>query len=356
MSRSPSACKVVGDFRHEGIPSRDFGAAFCRRGPPAPLCTERRHFDVQPAARNRLASRHVESPRLDPLAPRQLAQPPRHPAAQVHGPGCSGARGGGVEPAAAAGGVLGGRGAAREARAGAARRAVPAAGRRLRRELRGLRVGQHRQAPEDSLADEPGAAAGLEETHHPRRPVRRAVRQAALGRHRDARRGDAAQLPRRQRQSAGFQRGGAGTGSGAAAARLRARLAHAELRARADRRRLRRPAPSGVLGSGLLAPRAAARGVSEDRRLDRRVAGVLRVHERHARARGHARRLLHQPRGTASALRAGADPLHRAPEEVVQPVHAHAVDRHAHRGDRRRAHRIFPRHRQSHRREGRAPP
>ena len=56
-----------------------------------------------------------------------------------------------------------------------------------------------------------------------------------------------------------------------------------EFRARADRRRVRRSASSGVLGPGLPAPRAAARCLSEDRRLDRRVAGVLRVHERTAR-------------------------------------------------------------------------
>ena len=68
---------------------------------------------------------------------------------------------------------------------GPARRGVPAAGRRLRGELRGLRIGQHRQAPEDSAADEPGAAAGHEEAHHPGRPVRRAVCQAALCGHRD---------------------------------------------------------------------------------------------------------------------------------------------------------------------------
>ena len=56
-----------------------------------------------------------------------------------------------------------------------------------------------------------------------------------------------------------------------------------EFRARADRRRLRRPASSGILGPGLSAPCGAARGVSEDRRFDRRVAGVLRIHERPAR-------------------------------------------------------------------------
>ena len=87
----------------------------------------------------------------------------------------------------------------------------------------------------------------------------------------------------------GFTRGGARTGPAAAAARLRARLAHLEFRARLDRRRLRRFASSGILGPELLAPRGAARRLSEDRRLDCRVAGILRVHERPAGARGHAR-------------------------------------------------------------------
>jgi 3-deoxy-7-phosphoheptulonate synthase len=48
---------------------------------------------------------------------------------------------------------------------------------------------------------------GLEEAHHPRRSVRRPVCQAALRRHRDARRRHAADLSRRQCQSAGVQRG-----------------------------------------------------------------------------------------------------------------------------------------------------
>ena len=43
-------------------------------------------------------------------------------------------------------------------------------------------------------------------------------------------------------------------------------------------------------------------------------------------------------------FRAGADSLHRAAKEMVQPVDPHAVDRYAHREPRRRAHRVFPRH------------
>ena len=135
---------------------------------------------------------HVEVCAIDELAPGELARPRGDPAAEIRRSGRARAGRRLLEPPAADRGVLGDRGAARAAGRGAARRGVPAAGRRLRRELRRLRVGQHRQAAEDPAADEPGAAAGLEEADHPRRPHGRPVRQAALGRHRDPRRRDAA--------------------------------------------------------------------------------------------------------------------------------------------------------------------
>jgi hypothetical protein len=109
----------------------------------------------------------------------------------------------------------------------------------------------------------------------------------------------------------------------------------------------------GILGPWLSAPRGAARCVSK---IVDSIAESLEFFESMsglAGACGDPRRLLHQPRGSASAVRAGADPLHRAAKEMVQPVHAHALDRHAHRQHRRRAHRVFPGHRQSHRRQGR---
>ena len=128
-----------------------------------------------------------------------------------------------------------------------------------------------------------------------------------------------------------FTRRGARRRSGAAAARLRARRAHPELRARAGGGRLRRPAPSGVLGPGVRAPGAAEGCLPAHRALDRRCAGFLRGHQRAAGARGDAGGFLRQPRGPAPALRAGADALHPAPEPLVQPLDPHAVDRHAHR-------------------------
>ena len=245
--------------------------------------------------------------------------------------------------------VLGDRGAARAPRRGAARRGVRAAGRGLRRGVRRLRVGHHHQEAEDPAADESRAAARAEEADRAHRAHGRAVRQAALDRYRDARRRDAAELPRRSGEPPGVHRRGTRRGPGAAAARLRARGADAELRARAGRGRLRRPAPPGVLGPGLRAARAAEGRLPAHRALDRGCAGFLRGHQRPAGARGDAGGFLRQPRGPAPALRAGADALHPAPEPLVQPLDAHALDRHAHRSARGRARRVLPRHLQSHR-------
>ena len=80
-------------------------------------------------------------------------------------------------------------------------------------------------------------------------PVRGSIRQAAFGGHRNPRRRYFAHLSGRQRQSTRLQRRRARAGSRASAAGLRARLAHLELRACADRRRFRRFAPPGILGS-----------------------------------------------------------------------------------------------------------
>ena len=200
-------------------------------------------------------------------SPTELDVPTRAAAADLPGPGRAGARRRRAGPAAADRRVLGGRGAQAADRRGPARRAVPAAGRRLRRDLRRLRLGPDRPQAQDPAADEPGAAARHEEAGDPRRPHRRPVRQAALRRHRDAGRRDAAELSRRPRQPPGLHGGRARARSRAAAARLRARGADAELRARADRRRLRRPAPPGVLGPGLRAALAAgATSTSRSRR------------------------------------------------------------------------------------------
>src|SRR6267142_5600955 len=121
MSRSPSACKASVVCCMMKFPPIHKGA----------------HFDLG-VPTTLASSHHVEIPRLDELAPRQLAEPPSHPAAQVLRPTGAGACGRLVEPASALGRVLGDRGAAGEADPGAARGTVPAAGGRLCRKLRGL--------------------------------------------------------------------------------------------------------------------------------------------------------------------------------------------------------------------------
>src|SRR5580692_4845702 len=108
------------------------------------------------------------------MASRQLAKPASGSTAEICRFGGVGACRRRVEPFAPAGGVLGDRGADRKTGAGTARRAVSAAGRRLRRELRGLRVGQYRPTAEDPSANELGVAAGTEETHLACRPICRA--------------------------------------------------------------------------------------------------------------------------------------------------------------------------------------
>ena len=97
---------------------------------------------------------------------------------------------------------------------------------------------------------------------------------------------------------------------------------------------------------GFLQHAKLARRLPPDHRLDLGLARLLRRHLRLARPRGRAGALLREPRGTAPALRAGADALPQAPAALVQPLDAHAVDRDAHRVAGRRARRVLPRHRQ----------
>ena len=171
---------------------------------------------------------------------------------------------------AAAGRVVGSRGAEGADRRGAARRALRAAGRRLRRELR--RTANPTRSPSKLkilLQMSLVLVHGLQEAGRARRAHRRPVREAALGRHRDARRRDAAELSRRHRQSPGIHAPRIATPDPQLpAARLRARGADAELRALADRRRLRRPASPGVLGPRLRAALAADGRVRAHRAVD----------------------------------------------------------------------------------------
>src|ERR1039458_5950793 len=139
---------------------------------------------------------HVEKSRDDELASHQLARPRSGTTAEIRRPARAGTCGGLFGPIAAARGLLGNRGLAIQAGAGAARRTIPAARRGLRREFRRLRIRQHRAAAEDSVTDEPGASAGPEEAGDPRGALRRTVREATLGRNRNEGWRDVAVLPR----------------------------------------------------------------------------------------------------------------------------------------------------------------
>ncbi len=246
-----------------------------------------------------------------------------------------------LSPAAADRGLLGDRGAARAARRGAARRALPAAGRRLRRELRRLRVRPDRAEAQDPAADEPGAAARTEEADRPRRPHGGPVRQAALRRHRDARRRDAAELPRRLVNRAPFT-------PPRRASRIRSCCCAATSAPRSRSTSCARwstaASPTCTIPStGTWASCTTRRCSEAYQRIVDSIGDSLDFFESISGQPVHEsepRRVLRQPRGAAPALRAGADALHPAPAALVQPLDAHAVDRHAHRAARRRARRV----------------
>ena len=100
------------------------------------------------------------------------------------------------------------RGAAAEGPAGRCRRrqGVPAAGRRLRRELRRVPPEQHPRHLQGAAADGGGADLRRRLPGRQARPAGRPVRQAALVGHRDAERRHAALLSRRHHQRPRFRR------------------------------------------------------------------------------------------------------------------------------------------------------
>ena len=193
---------------------------------------------------------------------------------------------------------------------GGPRRGLPAAGRRLRRELQGIPRRQHpRHLPGDAadggdpdLRGRPARGEG--------RPHRRPVRQAALEPGGDPGRGDPAVLPRRHHQRHGVRAGGPHARSGAAAQGLPPVLGHPEPDPRLRRRRLCGPLQRPRLDARLRGRQPAGRALPRPRRQDLRDARLHGGHRRHARPAAGAApgRLLHQPRGAAAELRGGADP------------------------------------------------
>ena len=151
--------------------------------------------------------RHDPSARSDRLAPRELAEPACGAAADLSRSRAPGERARAARQAAADRDDLGDREPEVAAREGAARRSVPAARRRLRRELRRVHVGQRRAEAEDPAADVARDARRAQEADHPRRAHGGAVREAAQRRPRDEGRRVAAELPRRHDQPAGVHGG-----------------------------------------------------------------------------------------------------------------------------------------------------
>ena len=117
---------------------------------------------------------------------------------------------------------------------------------------------------------------------------------------------------------------------------------------RADPRRLRQPRPRASMDARSRSAQRAA--LSRTRRPHFRGAGLhAGLRARSGEASGaEDHRLLHQPRGAAARLRAGADArgLH-APRHLVRDLRAYGLDRRPHPPARPRPCRVLPRHHES---------
>ena len=234
-------------------------------------------------------------------------------------------------------------------------RGLPAAGRRLRRELRRLHRQQHPRHVPRAAADGRRADLRRRRAGGEGRPHGRPVRQAALVQRREDRRRRAAVLPRRQRQRLRVHGRRAPARSRAHGAGLQPVGRDAQPAARLRPGRLCRPARGQSLEPRLRAQLAGVGALPGPRRAPRRDA------ELHGRLRAqlgdHAAdrrdRLLHQPRGAAAALRGGADPRRFDLGRLVRLLGPHAVDRRPHAPARRRACRVPARRAQSARLQGR---
>ena len=199
---------------------------------------------------------------------------------------------------------------------------------------------------EDPAADEPRARARHAQAGRPHRPHRRPVREAALGRHRDARRRHAA-------------RATAATSSTAPSSppRIASPIRRCML-ARTSAPALTLNFIRALIDGGFAdlhhpeywdcaRSRRTRRTRTQYQHIVDSIGESLDFVERDRGRRGRRaapRRLLHEPRSARAALRAGADAPGAAPARLVQPVDALPVDRHAHRAARRRARRVLPRH------------
>ena len=243
----------------------------------------------------------------------------------------------------------------RRPRPGRAGRSVPPAGRRLCRVVRRVQRHVDPRAPQAHLADggRPhllGRGTGREGGPH-----RRSVRQAAVVEHRTRRRRRIAVVPWPHRQRPGTDRLGPHPRPEPSHRRVPPVGLDAEPAASVHQGRVRRHEPGARLEPGVRRVERRGGPLRGPRRADRPGAplhgGVRHRHDECAATpRG---RLLHQPRGPRVGLRGGPHPAGFVDRRLVRLLGAHGLDRRAHPGPRRRAHRVLPWHPQPDRLQGR---
>ena len=222
------------------------------------------------------------------MVPRQLAQPADPAGAGLFGRGGADPGRGDLAQFPAAGLCRRGAAARRAAGRGCGGQGLSAAGRRLRRELRRVPPQQHPRHVQGAAADGGGADLWRRLPGGQARPARRAVRQAALVRHRDPERQDPALLSRRHHQRPGFRRRRARARPAAHDPGLQPVGGDVEPAARLRPGRLRRSAPRPRLEPGFRRQLAAGRALPRACRpadRDARFHGGLRARTRTRRRR-----------------------------------------------------------------------
>ena len=168
-------------------------------------------------------------------------------------------------------------------------------------------LGEHRRQAQDPAANEPGHVVRAQKAGHSGRPNGRAVCEAALGRHRNSRRYVIAEFSWGSGQPQSIYARRSYSKSATDPARLRTCCADIEFRSFTNRRRLRRFASPGVLGSFLGRAFGDGRRVSRNRQIYIKFAGLPGDDFRTRVAQNSARRHLRGARRPALAVRTVAD-------------------------------------------------